>query len=75
MFSIKPYTAGIRGLSIEGDLGEDSIERILEALQDNLPWKYSPLEKFFDIVVGTGAGLSTHFSHATFKGGLTFGRG
>lgn len=32
MFSIKPYTAGIRGLSIEGDLGEDSIERILEAL-------------------------------------------
>ena len=58
-FSIKPYTAGTRGLSI-GNLKQDSIERLLEELQIKLPLKNCTLDKYFDIVVGTGAGLSSN---------------
>ena len=55
-FTIKPYTAGIRGLSIDGASGDD-IAHFLTALQDKLRLTFSTLQEYFDIVVGAGSGL------------------
>lgn len=58
-FLLKPYTAGIRALSINGDPGDVFAANFLKELEAKLQLPKMHIREHFDIALGTGSGLSS----------------
>ena len=55
-FLLKPYTAGIRCLVLNGVLGDVFAAKCLQELQERLKLKMQ-IQDYFDVAFGTGSGL------------------
>jgi hypothetical protein len=56
-FLLKPYTAGIRCIVLNGSLGDVFAAKCLQELQERLELRM-PIEECFDIAFGTGSGAT-----------------
>jgi hypothetical protein len=53
VFHLKPSTAGVRALCIDGESPNDIL--VLKALERKLP---APISTFFDLAFGNGSGMN-----------------
>jgi hypothetical protein len=56
-FLLKPYTAGIRALGINGLPGDAFAANFLRELEARLPLRKMKIREHFDMALGTGSGL------------------